>query len=70
MVTFHVDHLQEIFQGVEGRGRGDVVDEEKGVGAEVGGGPEATIFFLAGGVGEGEEVRVAIDGASYRVGVL
>lgn len=39
VVTFHVDHLQEVLQGIEGGGGGDVIDEEEGVGAEVGGGP-------------------------------
>ena len=70
MVAFHIDHLEEVFQGVEGGGGGDVVDEEKGIGAEVGGGPQTTIFFLTGGVGEGEEVGLAVDGAGDGVGVL
>ena len=49
---------------------GDVVDEEEGIGAEVGGGPETAVLLLAGGVGEGEEVRAAINGAGYGVRVL
>lgn len=49
---------------------GDVVDEEEGVGAQVGGRPEAAVFFLTGRVGEGEEVGFPIDIASDRIRVL
>lgn len=44
------------------RGLRDVVDEEESVGVEVGGGPEAAVFFLAGGVSELEGVGRAVDG--------
>lgn len=46
---------------------GDVIDEEKGVRAQVGGRPETAIFFLASRVGEGEEVGFPINIASNRV---
>lgn len=49
---------------------GDVVDEQEGVGAQVGCGPEPAIFFLAGRVGKGEEIGFSVDGARNRVGVL
>lgn len=48
---FHGDEVGEVGEVVEGAGRGDVVDEKEGVGAEVRGGPETAVFFLAGGVG-------------------
>ena len=37
---------------------------------KVGGGPEATILFLAGSVSEGKEVRKTVDCASDGVGVF
>lgn len=70
MSTLHLYHLQEVVKGVEGGGSRDVVYEEEGVGFEIRGGPEATIFFLAGRVGEGEEVGPAVYGAGGGVGVL
>ena len=70
MIAFDVDHLHEVVEGVEGVGSGDVVDEEEGVGFEIGGSPEAAVFFLAGRVGEGEEVGMAVYGAGGGVGVL
>lgn len=42
---------------------GDVIYEEECVGAQVGRGPEAAVFLLAGGVREGEEVGFPINGA-------
>lgn len=65
-----IDHSQEVGKIVEGRGVCDVVDEEEGIGAEVGGGPETTVFFLASGVGEGEVVGAAVYLASDGVGVF
>lgn len=59
-----------MIQGVEGRGIGDVVDEEKGVGFEIARGPESPILFLAGGVGKREMVCQAVYDPSYGVGVL
>ena len=47
----HGDQVGEVGEVVEGAGRGDVVDEEEGVGAQVGGCPEAAVFFLPRGVG-------------------
>jgi hypothetical protein len=70
LLRFDIDHLHEVFQRVEGRGVRDVVHEEEGVGFEVAGCPEAAVFFLPGGVGEGEEVREAVYGAGYGVGVF
>ncbi len=70
MLTFHVYHLHKVVQSVEGGGSRDVVDEEEGVGFEIRGSPEAAVFFLAGGVGEGEEVGLAVYGACGGVGVL
>ena len=58
-------------QGIIERGRGgDVVDEEESVRAQVRVSPEGTVFFLAGRVGEGKEVRCAVDGAGDGVGVF
>lgn len=70
VLALHVDHGEEIVEGVKRRGGGDVVNEEEGIGAEVGGRPEAAVFFLAGGVGEGEVVRMAIDDARNGIRVL
>ena len=70
MLALHVDHGQEIIECLKRGGRGDVVDEEEGIRAEIGGSPETTIFFLPGGVGEGEVVRLAVNDASDGVGVL
>ena len=67
---FHGDEVGEVGEVVEGAGGGDVVDEEEGVGAEVGGRPEAAVFFLPGGVGEGEVVGVPVYRAGYAVGIL
>ena len=69
-VAFHIYHLHEVVEGLEGGGSRDVVDEEKGVGFEIRGGPEAAVFFLARRVGEGEEVGLAVYGASGGIGVL
>ena len=70
MVAFHIDHLQEVVEGVK-RGRsGNVVYKEEGVRAEIGCSPQATIFLLAGGIGEREVVRVAVNDSCYRVRVL
>ena len=70
MIAFHIYHLQEVVEGVEGGGSRDVVDEEEGVGFEIRGSPEAAVFFLASRVGEGEEVRLAVYDACGGVGVL
>lgn len=48
----------------------DVVDEEEGVGGEVGGGPQTTVFFLPCGVGEVEAVRRAVYRSRHGVGVF
>lgn len=56
MIAFHIYHLHEVIKGVEGGGGRDVVDEQKGIGLEIRGSPEAAVFFLASRVGEGEEV--------------
>lgn len=66
----HLNQLVEIVQGSERGLLCDVVDEQKGVGSDVGRGPETAVFFLAGGVGEGERVGGAVDGAGYGVGVF
>lgn len=63
MLALHVNHTEEVIKSIEGRGGCDVVDEEEGIGAEVGGSPEAAVFFLTGGIGEMEVVGVAVDGA-------
>lgn len=70
VLALHVDHGEEIVEGIKRRGGGDVVNEEEGIGAEVGGRPEAAVFFLASGVGEGEVVRMAIDDARDGIRVL
>jgi len=70
VLGLNVDHLGVVVERVEGGGIGQVVDEEEGIGAEVGAGPEGAVFFLAGGVGEGEVVGAPVDGAGYRVGVF
>lgn len=67
---FHVNQVIKVLQRVEGVARGDVVDEKKGVGAEVGGRPHAAVLLLAGGVGEGEVVGGAVDAAGDGVVVL
>ena len=70
LVGFDVDHLHEVVESVEGGGIGDVINEQEGVAFEVGRGPEPAVFFLAGGVGKGEEIWEAVDCAGYGVGVL
>ena len=70
VITLHVDHLQEILQGIEGAGLSDIVDEEEGIGAEVRRCPKTAILFLASGVGEGEKVGLPVYSAGYGVGVL
>lgn len=70
VLGLNVDHLHIVGQGVEGGRVGEVVDEKKGVGGEVGTGPEGAVFFLAGRVGQGEVVGEAVYGAGYGVGVL
>lgn len=70
MFALHVDHIQEIIEVGEGRGVGDVVHHEEGVGAEIRRGPKASVFFLAGGVGQGEIVGSAIDLAGHGVGIF
>lgn len=69
-IAFYINHLHEVIEIVEGRGGGNVVDEQEGIGFEIRGCPEAAVFFLAGGVGEGEEVGLAVYGASGGVGIL
>ena len=70
MVAFHIYHLHEVVERLEGGRSRDVVDEEEGIGLEVRGSPEAAVFFLTGGVGEGEEVGLAVYGACGGVGIL
>ncbi len=63
VLTFHIDHLHKVIQRGERRLIGDVVDEEECIGAEVRCRPQAAVFFLTGSIGEGEKVRLAIDGS-------
>ena len=67
---FNVDHVHEVVQRVERRGVGDVVDEEEGIGLQVGCRPETAVFFLARRVGQGQEVGEAINGASDGIRVF
>ena len=56
---------------VQGSGARDVVDQEEGVGGVQGGRrEERPVFFLAGRVGQGEEVGLAGDGAGGGVRVF
>jgi len=57
-------------EAVQGRRGGDVVDEEEGVGLEGGAGEETAVFFLAGGVADGEVVGAVVDDAGYSVAVF
>jgi hypothetical protein len=70
ILFFDVNHVHEVVKRIQGRGIGDVVDKEKGVGLKVGGGPEATVLFLTGCVGEGKEVWKAVNCASDGVRVF
>jgi hypothetical protein len=70
VLAFHIDHLHKVIERAEGRLIGDVVDEEEGIGAEVGCGPETAVFFLAGGIGQGKKVMLAIDGSGDGIRVL
>lgn len=70
MFALHVDHLNEFIKRREGRVIGDVVNEEKRIGPKIRRGPETAVFFLAGGVGKGEKVGLAVDGAGDGVGIL
>ena len=49
---------------------GEVIDEEEGVGRQVGGRPHGAVFFLARGVGQVELVGAAVNRAGYRVKVF
>ena len=69
-LLFHVYHLHKIVERIERGGLCDVVDKKESVGFEVRGGPERAVFFLAGRIGEHEEVALAVDVAGYGVGVL
>jgi hypothetical protein len=70
VLPLHVDQLGEEVEVLQGLGVCDVVDEEESVGGQVRGGPHATVFFLAGRVGEEERVGLAVDGAGDRVRVF
>ena len=70
VITLHIDHLHEIFERIQRRGSRDVVDEEEGIRFEIRGGPETTIFFLTGRIGEGEEVGLTVYSARGGVRVL
>ena len=71
VVGLHVDHIEEVRERVVQRGRGrDVVHQQEGVRAQVRRRPQRAVLFLAGGVGQGEEVGLPVDGAGYGVGVF
>jgi hypothetical protein len=70
ILFFDVNHVHEVVKRIQGRGIGDVVDKEKGVGLKVGGGPETAVLFLTGSVGEGKEVWKAVNCASDGVRVF
>lgn len=69
-VALHLQQRVEVLELRERAGLRDVVDEQEGVGAQVRRGPQAAVFFLAGGVGDGEGVGLAVDGARDGVGVF
>ena len=69
-LALNLNHLVEVLERLQGVRLRDVVDEQEGVGAEVAGGPESAVFFLARRVGEGEGVGDAVDGARDGVGVF
>jgi hypothetical protein len=70
LLGLDVDQVHEVVEGAETGRVGDVVDEQEGVRFEGGGGPEPAVFLLSGGVGDGEEVGDAVDGAGDGVGVF
>ena len=59
--------MRQVLEG--GRVR-KVVDEQKGIGREVGGGPKGAVFFLASCVGKIEMVGEAVYGACYGVRIF
>lgn len=63
VLPLHLNQLGEKVEVLQRLGIGNVVDEEKGIGSQVGGGPHAAVFFLAGRVGEEQRVGLAVDGA-------
>jgi len=70
ILSLHGNHTRKVREAVQ-RGRGgDVVDEEEGVGLQGGAGEEAAVFFLPGGVADGEVVGAVVDGAGYGVAVF
>ena len=69
-LLLHADQLVEILERVEGIRIRDVVAQQEGIGLQVGRGPEAAVFFLAGGVGQVELVGLAVDGAGHAVRVF
>lgn len=70
LLGLDIDHVHEIVQRLQARLVGDVVHQQERVGFEIGRGPDAAVFLLAGCIGDGEEVVAAVDLASDRVGVL
>ena len=69
-ILLHVDKLRKVVERIKRVCVCDVVHEQEGIGEKVGGGPKAPVFFLAGGVGEEEEVGSTVDCARDGVGVL
>jgi hypothetical protein len=70
ILFFDINHVHKVVKRIQARGIGNVVDEEKGIGLKVGGGPETAVLFLTGSVSEGKEVWKTVDCASDGVGVF
>lgn len=62
-LALDLDHLVEVFQGLQRICLRDIVHQEERVRGQVGGAPQAPILLLAGGIGEVEGVGDAIDGS-------
>ena len=50
VLSFHINHLGEVLQRLEGAGLGDVIDQEESVAFQIRLRPKAAVFLLASGV--------------------
>lgn len=76
LASFHTvlallfDQLVKILQRFESILLGDIVDQQEGIGVEVGVRPETAVFFLSRSVGQVEGVCRSVNGARHGVGVF
>lgn len=69
-LALQLDQCVKVLERVQRVGRCDVVDQEKGIGMQVRGRPQASVLLLPCRVGEREGVGHAVDCARHRVRVF